>query len=55
MEKPLSTDARKKALAEEIWLQYFNNRLFEAGIITEAERNRMINRIMSRNTNQTQS
>lgn len=32
---------RKKMLAEELWLNYFNSILFEKGPITESERNRM--------------
>lgn len=31
----------KKRLAEQIWLAYFNQILFEKGIITEKERNKM--------------
>lgn len=32
---------RKKRMAEELWLDYFNRVLFEKGVITERERNRM--------------
>ena len=35
----------KKALAEKIWLHYYNEYLFSQGIITEQERNRMKNAI----------
>lgn len=38
---------RKKELAEQIWLHYYNQVLFEKGIITENERNRMKNLINS--------
>lgn len=55
MERPLSNEAKKRAMAEELWLEYYNNCLFEAGVITEAERNRMINRIMTRKENRKQS
>ena len=35
----------KKELAEQLWLSYYNQVLFEAGLITETERNRMKNKI----------
>ena len=41
----LTNEQRKKALAEELWLNYFNRYLFETGLITESERNRMAHRI----------
>lgn len=41
-------ERRKKVLAEEFWLKYFNQTLFEQGQITERERDRMINRIDAR-------
>lgn len=31
----------KEQIAREIWLDYFNNYLFERGVITEKERNKM--------------
>ena len=34
-----------KDLAEQLWLSYYNQLLFEAGLITETERNRMKNKI----------
>lgn len=40
---------QKKTIAEQIWLQYYNQVLFERGVITEEERNRMANRINARN------
>ena len=40
-EKELSLNQRKKELAEQIWLNYFNHVLFEKGIITETTRNKM--------------
>ena len=43
-----SADMRKKAAIEQAWLQYFNQVLFEQGLITEQERNRMIHRINNR-------
>ena len=36
-----------KKNAEEIWLQYFNNYLYDRGIITEAEKIKMQNLIYS--------
>lgn len=38
----------KKNAAEEIWLLYFNQKLFEREIISEKERNRMISLIHAR-------
>ena len=42
--KPAPEQA-KKELAEQLWLSYYNQVLFEAGLITETERNRMKNKI----------
>ena len=39
---------QKKYMAEQLWLGYFNQTLYEKGLITESERNRMSNRIASR-------
>ena len=38
----------RKEAAETIWLLYFNQALFEKGLITEPERNRMKLRIEAR-------
>ncbi len=38
---------REKQMAEQLWLEYFNNYLFEHGVITEKERNRMVSAILS--------
>lgn len=38
----------KNQTAETIWLLYYNQILFERGIISESERNRMKNKIESR-------
>ena len=40
-----STEQKKKHAAEQIWLHYYNQTLFEKGLITETERNRMSNLI----------
>lgn len=41
-------EERKRAVAEQIWLHYYNRVLYERGIIGEEERNRMSNRIDAR-------
>ena len=38
----------KKLIGEELWLRYYNRVLFEKGLITEQERNRMITKINER-------
>lgn len=37
----MSAEMEKKKLAEEIWLRYFNERLFEQGVIDEKTRNKI--------------
>lgn len=44
----LTNEQRRKEMAEKLWLNYFNDTLFQQGIITEAERNRIKNKINSR-------
>ena len=39
---------RRKSVCEQLWLIYYNRILFEAGLISERERNRMANRIHAR-------
>ena len=46
--KYLSNEQAKTASAEQLWLTYFNQYLFENKIITESRRNRMIAKIESR-------
>ena len=41
-------ERRRKIVAEEMRLKYFNQALFEQGKITERERNQMINKINAR-------
>lgn len=41
-------DAMKRLIGEQAWLHYYNRVLFERGLITEAERNRMDRRIDAR-------
>lgn len=43
-----SVEAQKKDFAEKAWLRYFNQVLFEKGLISEAKRNRMISKIEGR-------
>lgn len=42
------TNEKKKALAEQMWLSYFNHVLFKKGLITEPQRNQMQNIINTR-------
>ena len=44
----LYTEQQKQYLAEQLWLLYYNQYVFDKGLITEQERNRMINRINNR-------
>lgn len=44
----MKTENQKQAVANELWLNYFNSYLYDHGIITEAERNKMKNLITSR-------
>ena len=37
----MNHEAVKKQVAEKIWLHYFNERLYERGVINELERNKM--------------
>ena len=46
----LTIEQRRKVLAEELWLQYFNRVLFEKGLITESERNHMMHLIANRSS-----
>ena len=39
---------KEKALAEELWLLYYNDYLFKNGFISEAEKSRMISKIYAR-------
>lgn len=43
-----TSKAREKQVAEEIWLNYFNNYLLEHGVITEREHRKMIALILGR-------
>lgn len=42
---PEQAKAMRENLAKELWLLYFNNVLYDKGMITERERNQMKNKI----------
>lgn len=42
------SEYEKQSVIEKLWLIYFNDTLYEKGLITETERNRMANRIHAR-------
>ncbi len=44
----LSTEDQKQSVVEQLWLHYFNRTLYEKGLITETERNKMTSKINSR-------
>ena len=48
MSKTVTPEQQKKAIIEEAWLKYYNQVLFEKGMITERERNLMIHNIDAR-------
>lgn len=48
MGKDLSNEEREKHVAEDIWLNYFNQYLFEHGTISEKEYKMMIEKIATR-------
>ena len=35
------TEQKKKSVLEKLWLTYYNDTLYEQGLITEAQRNKM--------------
>ncbi|MBR2867457.1 MAG: hypothetical protein IKB88_00115 [Clostridia bacterium] len=39
------SEYEKQSVIEKLWLIYFNDTLYEKGLITETERNRMANKI----------
>ena len=47
-EKDITIEQQKKELAELMWLNYFNQTLYEKGLISENERNKMKNNISRR-------
>ena len=48
MSKTVTPEQQKKAIVEEAWLKYYNQVLFEKGMITERERNLIIHKIDAR-------
>ena len=50
MSKAAAPEQQKKTFVEEAWLKYYNQVLFEKGMITERERNLMISKIDARTT-----
>ena len=42
------SENEKQSVIEQLWLIYFNDTLYEKGLITETERNRMANKIHAR-------
>ena len=48
MSRTIAPEQQKKAAFEEAWLKYDTTGLFEKGLITERERNLMINKINAR-------
>ena len=41
----MTHDTAKQQVTEKLWLNYFNQTLYERGVITEVERNKMAFRI----------
>ena len=46
--KKTMTEQKKQSVLEKLWLTYYNDTLYEKGVITEDERNRMRVRIKTR-------
>ena len=44
----LITEQKKEIVLEKLWLTYYNDTLYEQGLITEAQRNKMRVMIKSR-------
>ena len=42
------TEQKKQSVLEKLWLTYYNDTLYEKGLITEEERNKMRIRIKNR-------
>lgn len=43
-----TTEQKKQAIIEQLWLTYYNDTLFAKGLITEEQRNKMRIKIKSR-------
>lgn len=46
--KKAMTEQKKQSVLEKLWLTYYNDTLYEKGLITEEERNKMRIRIKNR-------
>ncbi|MCD7768708.1 MAG: hypothetical protein LUH36_01115 [Oscillospiraceae bacterium] len=44
----MMTEQQKTVILEYLWLSYYNSTLYEQGLITETERNKMMAHIKSR-------
>ena len=42
------SENEKQSVIEKLWLIYFNDTLYDKGLITETERNRMANKLHAR-------
>ena len=42
------SEGKKRSILEKLWLTYYNDTLYEQGVITEAEHNRMRVKIKTR-------
>jgi len=47
-ESNASANAQRRSVAEQLWLHYYNQVLYDKGMITKDERDRMTNRINAR-------
>ena len=47
--KSMTNEQKKQAAAEDMWLSFYNNVLFEKGLISEDIRSRMAVKISARN------
>jgi len=48
MKKALLDEERERRLSEDLWLNYFNQYLFENGTISEKEYRKMVEKIANR-------
>lgn len=48
--KKVTTEQKKESALEKLWLTYYNDTLYEKGLITESERNKMRVMIKTRNS-----
>ena len=48
--EPGMTEEKKQSVLDQLWLTYYNDTLYEKGLITEQERNKMRVKIRNRNS-----